>query len=140
MPRDPFGNLREWGCVLDLLDTLRGSGHLAECQRGLCRILRFRGNWRLREEVLQRLDQIEAPNEGLIEEVINVVADEHSYHEVRILACQVLPRLVRKTCGLSDAELHLKTRLLVERLESLRKTPRPPILRRALDVCLESIA
>jgi len=53
------------------------------------RILRYKGNWRLREEVLKNLDQVAAPRAELIEEVAKIVVDTECYFQVRILASKV---------------------------------------------------
>ncbi len=49
MKKDPFGNLADYQPVLELVHDLADKGELAECQPGLIRILRYKGNWRLRE-------------------------------------------------------------------------------------------
>jgi len=76
MTQDPFGNLREWGPVLELLDELESNGKLAECQRGLVRILRYKGNWRLREEVLKRIGGIPSPSDELAGQVLTILSDD----------------------------------------------------------------
>jgi len=43
--RDPFGNLRDWKTVLDQLDNIETKGVLAEYQRTIIRVLRFKKNW-----------------------------------------------------------------------------------------------
>jgi len=83
---------------------------------------------------------IESPKEKLIEEETNVLLDDESYYEVGILACEVLPCMIRKARRLSPAGLQPKARLLVDRLVSLRRSPEPPIFRKALDNCLKDIA
>lgn len=52
MDSDIFGNLMDWGLVLDKLDDLKKSEKLHKHQADLIRILRYRNNWRLRETVL----------------------------------------------------------------------------------------
>lgn len=140
MARDPFGNLREWGSVLELLADLHSTGCLAECQRGLIRILRFQGNWRLREEVLKCVDQIVAPSPELIEAVSHIVMDTNNYFEVRVLASRVLTRLINNWRRHSDSTSCPTTRMVVTRLESLIEHPQPPILEKALSTCLQSLA
>ncbi len=66
MKHDLFGSLRDWGPVLELVDDLADNGQLAKCQPGLIRILRYKGNWRLREEVLKRVGEIKTPSSELV--------------------------------------------------------------------------
>lgn len=139
MPHDPFGNLEEWGFVMDLLADLKSARCLTECQRGLIRILRFKGNWRLREEVLKQLDQIETPVEELIDEVCNIALDENSYYEVRILASTALARLVHSRRELAGSQICPKTESIVERLEAAMTDAHPPVIRHALGHCLQLI-
>ncbi len=140
MAHDPFGNLQEWGSVLECLENLHGTGRLAECQRGLIRILRFNGNWRLREEVLNRLHQIESPTEDLIEEVFEIVADAEIYYEARILASKALSHLIKNRRRLSGYAFCLETQSVIEKLESLLRTTQPPVFHNALHDCLQSLA
>lgn len=140
MTQDPFGNLQEWGSVLELLADLNSAGCLAECQRGLVRILRFKGNWRLREEVLGHLNQIETPTEELIKQVYDIVVDDSNYYEVRILASKVLACLIYNNQKLSCSPFCPKTRSVIEGLEALMKTPHPPVFHDALGHCLRSFA
>ena len=90
MQRDPFGNLMEWGTVLKTLEELASDNCLSECQAGLIRILRFKGNWRLREEVLSHLYQVKTPTQELISEVLSILADDNVYYDARILAGEAL--------------------------------------------------
>ena len=137
MTQDPFGNLREWGSVLELLADLKSAGCLAECQRGIIRILRYRENWRLREEMLKQLGHIETPTEELIDEVCNIVMDENSYYEVRILASRALALLVSNQHKLSGTRCRPKMESIMESLKAAMATPHPPVFRDALGHCLQ---
>jgi len=130
MKHDPFGNLRDWGAVLDLLDTLSKSGNLAECQPGLVRILKFKGNWRLREEVLKRIGAISAPSIALVDQVIDVMADDNTYYDARILAADALMQLWEK--GESEA-LEKAAGKVKSITGKLRNIPQPPFFEDALD-------
>lgn len=137
MTQDPFGNLREWGSVLELLADLKSAGCLAECQRGIIRILRYRENWRLREELLKQLGHIETPTEELIDEVCNIVLDENSYYELRILASRALALLISNQHKLSGARFRPKTESIIESLKATMDMPQPPIFHDALGHCLQ---
>lgn len=137
MSDDPFGNLQDWGEALELLDELSRNGRLAECQRGLVRILNYKGNWRLREEVLKRLDQIEAPTDELIGQVLSILADDNTYYEARIMASAALMQFLKNGESEVRPELNLKSRKIIEKL---CKTPQPPIFEKALQECNQALA
>lgn len=137
MPHDPFGNLQDWGEVLELLDELARNSRLAECQRGLVRILNYKGNWRLREEVLKRLDQIQEPTDELIGQVLSILADDNIYYEARIMASNALTHLVKNGKNEARQELNLKSRKIIEKV---CKTPQPPVFEKALKICSQALA
>jgi hypothetical protein len=136
MAHDPFGNLQNWRATLVLLDELSQNHRLAECQRGLVRILNYKGNWRLREEVLKRLDQIQEPTDELIGQVLNILADDNIYYEARILASNALTHLLKKGPGGVQRQLHLKTRKVIEKL---CMTPQPAFFEKALKSCNQAL-
>jgi hypothetical protein len=130
MKPDPFGNLTDWGQVLETFDELADSGRLAECQPGLIRILRFKGNWRLREEVLNRVGEIQAPSRELVLQVLAILADDNVYYDARIIAGDALAQLLKNEPVDSHEELASATRKLVDKL---KRTPQPPFFDAALD-------
>ena len=130
MRHDPFGNLTDWGQVLDTFDDLADNGRLAECQPGLIRILRFKGNWRLREEVLKRVGEIHTPSKELVLQVLATVADDNIYYDARIIAADALVDLLKNGPADAHAELTAATRKLVDKL---KRTPQPPFFDEALD-------
>jgi len=130
MKPDPFGNLTDWGQVLETFYELAESGRLAECQPGLIRILRFKGNWRLREEVLKRVGEIQAPSRELVLEVLAMLADDNIYYDARIIAGDALVQLLKNEPADSHEELTSAIRKLVDKLKT---TPQPPFFDEALD-------
>lgn len=129
MTQDPFGNLREWGPVLELLDELESNGKLAECQRGLVRILRYKGNWRLREEVLKRVGGIPSPSDELAGQVLTILSDDNIYYEARVIASNALIGLLKNSQSSLPKELILEIRKVIEKLsESLQ----PPFFDKAI--------
>ncbi|MBW2604952.1 MAG: hypothetical protein JRE28_11665 [Deltaproteobacteria bacterium] len=116
MKHDPFGNLNDWEPVIDLFDELAEKGKLAECQPGLVRILRYKGNWRLREEVLKRIGKFQAPSDELMSQVITILDDDNIYYDARTLACEALIQLSRNVQdGLYD-KIITAVRKVVEKL------------------------
>ncbi|WP_373498418.1 hypothetical protein [Desulfococcus sp.] len=129
MKQDPFGNLTDWGTVLDLFDKLGENGNLADCQSGLVRILRYKGNWRLREEALKRIGTIRNPCGELISQVVTILADDNIYYDARILASEALIQLMKNGQGGFPCEINLDVRKIAEKLSS---TPQPPFFAAAL--------
>jgi hypothetical protein len=124
MKDDPFGNLRDWEPVLELLDELARNGKLGECQRGLVRILRYKGNWRLREEVLKRTGGISSPSNELVDQMLTIFADDNIYYDARILASNALIQLLNNSPGSLHKEFIPEIRKV---LDKLSKVPQPPI-------------
>ncbi|MDX9787636.1 MAG: hypothetical protein RBT11_12705 [Desulfobacterales bacterium] len=124
MKEDPFGNLTDWGVVLEIFDELAGADLLSECQPGLLRILRYKGNWRLREEVLKRAAEIQSPCHQLIRQVLNILDDDNIYYDVRILASDALIQMLKNIQDGFSSEINMSVRNVLERL---RATPYPPI-------------
>lgn len=129
MQFDSFGNLRDWGPVLDQLRQLTHEGKLGDHQPELIRILRYQGNWRLREEVLHRISSIEQPSKALLEQVLRIIADKNIYFEARILACQSMANLLKRSNYPFDDAIR---DAVVGTLAKLLATPEPPIFTDAL--------
>jgi len=129
MEQDPFGSLRDWGSVLDHVDVLTVHGQLDNCQAGLIRILRYKGNWRLREHVLKGLGEIESPCPQLLCQVLNIIDDDNLYYDVRILASDALIQLLKKSEDGLDGEIGIQAREVVDRL---RTSPQPIFFDNAL--------
>ncbi len=123
MQPDPFGNLKDWGPVLELICKLADDGNLRECQPGLTRILRYRDNWRLREETLNRIGKISNPADALVRQVLNIIADENLYDEVRILACDTMMELLKNSANTFDIQTEKE---LLEIVENLLSSQHPP--------------
>jgi hypothetical protein len=120
--QDPFGNLGDWGRVLGVLERLTHDGELEGCQPGLVRILRYKGNWRLREEVLTRVGTIQTPSDELVLQVLNIVADDNVYFDARILAAEALRQIMQN----ARRHFHGKTTGYIQQIiERLRRTMQP---------------
>jgi hypothetical protein len=137
---DPFGNLRDWGPVLETLEELAHNGRLDECQDGLVRILRYPGNWRLREKALEQIPRIARPSPPLMNQVLHIAADDNLYFEVRILAVRALGSLIAQHRRLSSPPPAKVEPPVTETLRRLRSVPQPPRFQQALDACLHELA
>jgi hypothetical protein len=129
MQPDPFGNLKDWGPVLELIYKLADDDNLHECQPGLTRILRYRDNWKLREETLIRIGKINNPEDALVRQVNNIIADENLYYEVRILACETMMELLKNTANTFNTQTEKE---ISKTVENLLSSQHPPIFEPAL--------
>ncbi len=129
MKEDPFGNLMNWGRVLDVFDELADAGKLFACQPGLIRILKYTGNWRLREEVLKRVGEIQKPSRQLIREVLCILDDDNTYYDARALAGEALIQMLKNIQDGFYDEINMSVRKITERLSA---TPHPSIFNNAL--------
>lgn len=123
MQADPFGNLDNWSEVLSIIDNFAQDGKLSECQPGLIRILRHKGNWQLREEVLKRSGEIKSPSSELINQVLEILDNDNIYYDARILASDALICMLKNLHGSLDGKTNTAVKKVTERL---RATPSPP--------------
>lgn len=130
MEQDPFGNLMDWGHVLAILDEISGNGRLADCQPGLIRILRYKSNWRLREEALKRIPKIRTPSRQLVLQVLDLLGNDNLYYDARVLAANALGELLKNVQADSRDELTMAANILVKKLKS---TPQPSFFDSALE-------
>lgn len=124
MQPDPFGNLKDWGPVLEQIHAFAASGQLDDCQPGLVRVLAYRDNWRLREEILLRAGEIVHPSDLLIRQVLRIVCDENLYYEVRILAGEALMTFMKNLQCVFSTNTSAETEKAVL---DLLATPQPPL-------------
>jgi hypothetical protein len=142
MNDDGFGNLREWGSVLEKMEALASSGKLGDHQKELIRVLRYNDNWRLRESALAALPVIPAPSPALIDEALKIMMRDDLYYDVRILAADALGRTLKKDSRANQRGGD-KTKETIDRviegMNRLLSDPQPPILHRAVQESLERI-
>ncbi len=136
MDQDPFGKLTDWEQVLDTLHVFGNNGHLSKCQPGLIRILRYKANWRLREEVLKRIGSIRTPSNDLIFQVLDILDDDNVYYDVRILAGRALIQLLKNVEDAGGGEVYARTQKTIEKLERI---PQPPLFVHALSRLSEEL-
>lgn len=138
MTTDIFGNLAEWGHVLDQLKKLREEKLLDEHQSGLARMLRYRTNPRLMEQVLICALDISQASDALIADVLDVVVSTEVVLPFRTQAARALGHLLtHRPPQTSVASLDIKQ--VVETMESLATVPGPPVLIAALEGALGEV-
>ncbi len=129
MNQDPFGNLTDWGSVLEMMEDLSERGELSQCQAGIIRILRYKGNWRLREEAVKRAGDIQNPSNALARQVLDVLDDDNIYYDARILAGNALMRLLKKDLTDNGHDIYVEAKKVIEKLKSI---PQPPFFEQAV--------
>lgn len=137
-----FGNLRNWGEVLEKLEALARLGKLGDHQEELIRVLRFNDNWRLREAVLLTLPKIQEPTPALMDEVLAIMMRNDLDYDVRILAADALGKILCKDSPAARRRCE-KTkeaaRRVLDGIHRLLDNPQPPILARVLREARERI-
>ena len=137
MKEDPFGNLTDWRPVLDRLEDLSSNGDLSGCQPGLVRILRYRCNWRLREEVLKIVGDLKKPSKELVHQVIAILDDDNIYYDARIMAGNALLQLLSNAEYIGNDDLQSKTKKVIE---NLKRIPQPPFFDKAIERLYSKLA
>ena len=139
MDSDIFGNLMDWGLVLDKPDDLKKSEKLHKHQANLIRILRYRNNWRLRETVLKYIAYLNEPSDEIVTQVLNIMMDESVYLAARILAAAALAKLIRKRKDARENDQAIDKAVFIEKMETLLDSPQPPFLNEAIRKSLKMI-
>lgn len=137
MRKDDFGNLSDWGDVLQKLDRLRRSGELEGHQAGLARLIRYRNNWRLRQAALASCREISKASDVLIADVLNTLADEQTPLELRVLAAGALGHLLPRYAPEAGAVFDLER--AVENIGQVAARVQPPVLADTIGEVLEAV-
>ncbi len=132
-------DLQHWGRVLGQLEELRELRSLDEHQEGLKRILRYGGNWRLRECAMECVQEVAAPKNALLQEVCTIMCDEDIYPELRMLAVDTLRKLILANAGIGSLP-YSQGATIVEKMKGLVGIPMHPLLQRRIVRAVEEIA
>jgi len=133
---DSFGDLREWDRVLEQLAIMKETKTLDLYQSGLARILRYRKNWRLLEQVLEYGKCINEPTDEILEEIFWIVSNPDVYPAARIQAIKTLEYLFLKSSpnGLTGKSLMR----IFDKVKNSNLSG-PPIFQEAMFAALEKI-
>jgi hypothetical protein len=137
-----FGNLTDWGIVLDKLKELSESKELDNHQDELIRLLRFDQNWRLREAAIESLPRIENPSLDLAREVFSIIKRKDLYYDVRILATESLGKLIAIIVNKSAFDQDILKQFVMEiikNMDTLLASPEPPKFHDALQNSMNQI-
>lgn len=142
MENNIFGNLNDWGIVLDKLKKLSESRELGGYQDELTRLLRFDQNWRLREAAIESLPFVESPDSNLAREVLSLVKRKDLYYDVRILATYGLEKLTTTIINnrtLDKVILKQFVQEVIKEIDELLASPEPPKFHDALQNSMDQI-
>ena len=134
-----FGNLMDWGQVVEKLEELKKEKRLDDCQEELIRVLRYRYNWRLREIALEYIRDVQNPTENLLICTLNMMTDNNIYYEARILATEALAELAKRKSDTLLSHQTINTNIIIENMESLLISTQPPLFHDTLKKCLTRI-
>ncbi len=137
-----FGNLMDWGNTLDRLQHLRDTGELDNHQEELIRLLRFEGNWRLREAAVEASSTLKSPSIDTAKQLVELIIRGDLYYNIRIMATEALSTLVPvviKNKELNQDLVHLFVNEANHEVTTLLLSPAPPIFHDTLDITLEQI-
>lgn len=136
MKNNIFGNLNDWGVVLDKLEKLSENKELGNYQDEIIRLLRFDQNWRLREAAIESLPFVENPGLDLARELILLIRRKDIYYDVRILATDGLEKLVTTMVSHKTVDKEILKQFIFDittDLDSLLASPEPPKFHDALE-------
>lgn len=138
MKGDPFGNLREWGGVIEKLQQMREEGNLDDAQPGLIRLIRYPDNWQIRERALIAARQVAQPNSALLGAIVAVLTSANTYTDVRILAAMALGDLAGRDRQSGSPEGLSPDDILVI-LKGQLATPEAPVLHHVVEEVVRKI-
>ena len=142
MENNIFGNLNDWGMILDKLKKLSDSRELGNCQNELIRLLRFDKNWRLREAAIESLPFVDNPSSNLAREVLSLIKRKDLYYNVRILATDGLEKLTAAIINnrASDKDILKQfVQEIINDMDVLLASPEPPKFHDALQNSMNQI-
>lgn len=126
MSYDMFGDLREWGRVLDQVQQLREDGALDNHQAALARLARYPYNWRLRQAGLRAIAGLERPADEVLRIAVRIMIDDRIDLDTRILAGAAVNAILGKAgATISDGARYEAARSV----QDLFSKPHPPVLR-----------
>ncbi len=142
MKNNIFGNLNDWGIVLDKLEKLSENRELGNYQGEIIRLLRFDQNWRLREAAIESLAFVENPGLDLARELPLLIRRKDIYYDVRILATDSLEKLVAIMVSNKTVDKDILKQFIFDitkDLDALLASPEPPKFHDALQSSADKI-
>jgi hypothetical protein len=137
---DTFGNLLDWGQVLESLEDLKRAKKLEDHQAGLARILRYGQNWRLLEAVHEHGKEVVAPSGEFLKAICDVMNNRGIYVDARVLAVQTLETLVPRMTGDRKGDGGVSRNSVIQAMKALQKSIEPPKFQEAIAQSLKVIS
>lgn len=133
----------DWSHALDTLSLLRDSATLDDHQEELVRLLRYDGNWRLREAAVEAAGTLKRPSIETVRQIVWLMKRDDLYYNIRIMASQALSTLIPVMMGNQEEASREFVRLFINEayhdVSALLSSPAPPIFHDALEVTYEQI-
>lgn len=129
---DTFGNLEDWGKVLETIEDLKKTKKLDQHQRGLARILRYGENWRLLETVLECAKEVAEPSEEFLKAICNVMDNRGIYLDGRILAVKALESLVPRMSRDHGSDNEVNRAFIIRKMKEIMGSTEPPKFQEAI--------
>jgi hypothetical protein len=139
MHQNIFGNLTEWGHVLERIEELIRSGQIEEHQDALVMLLRYRDNWRVREAALESVRHLKQPTDTLVRQVCSIMTNEELYFQVRVLAAEALGSCLDRLATSSKPPTDRLRQEVREQMHGLLDTHDVPVLHQAVRRILPKI-
>ncbi len=125
MDYDVFGDLQQWGRVLDQIKQMRADGAFDNHQQGLARLARYPFNWQLRHAGLRAIAELKRPGDEVIRVAVRIMMDEKNDLETRILAGHAVSGALRNGNGTIGGRARSEAAGSIQRLLA---QPGPPAL------------
>ncbi len=137
MNSDVFGNLQEWGRVLDQLQQMREDGTLDNHQQGLARLAQYPFNWQLRQAALCAIAELKQPTDEVLQIAIQIVTDDNFDLGTRILAGNAVSGVLGNGSGVRlSTDARTKA---VKSIKNLMEKPQPPVFHTLARKCQASM-
>ncbi|OPY82056.1 MAG: hypothetical protein A4E65_00984 [Syntrophorhabdus sp. PtaU1.Bin153] len=130
---------RDWRISLDKLLELKNASVLDEHQRYLCGILRYGGDWRIKERALEYAADIQKPTDDLLEDICAVMTNRNTSINLRILAADALRVLVPRKMRRTMAYPVFRGTSVLRVMKDMLKAPEVPALREAITNALKAM-
>jgi hypothetical protein len=128
MTYDVFGDLRDWGRVIEQVRRMRDDGSLDDHCPGLARLVRYPSNWRIRESALRAAAELEKPSDEVLRAAVRVLEDDEIDFKTRVLAGTAVCQALSRDTGTISAAVRSDA---MKCIANLLSTPQPPALQRS---------
>lgn len=139
MRQDLFGNLEDWGHVLEQLAEFTRNGEIERHQDNLIVLLRYPDNWRLREAALESVPAIRHPMAALVREICKIMLNDGLDFQVRMLAAEALSAVLDRLGDRTQDDPAGIRREIREQMHALLASQDVPVLHQAVRRILPKI-